>query len=121
MSDLNVESPVEIAQATIGLRHTIILGTFIVVAAVLHARLHSQPDPDSQPRYEGIVVGQILVKEQSSVAHHKCNGFKIECYDAFVIVHVDKTKEPSWTGDYVLTFPWSKIEHLVMSNPEPQS
>jgi hypothetical protein len=98
-----------------GLTNTLTLGIFIVVAAVSHALLSTRMVAATPPLRVDTVVGDILVREQVGVAHHKCNGFKIECYESFVVVYVDKKKEPSWTGNYVLTFPWSKIEHLTMA------
>jgi hypothetical protein len=53
--------------------------------------------------------------------HHKCNVFKIECCESFVAVYVEKEKEPTWTCNVVITFPWSKNEHLTMAGQRTKS
>ncbi len=103
------------------LRNTIILGIFIVIAAVSHAAIGFKAVTTSEPLYVGTVDGEILVDEQGGVAHTKCNGFRIECFESFVVVYVDRTKEPSWSGDYVLTYPWSRIVHLTLADPKRES
>ena len=89
----------------------IILGLLILVAAIAHA-LMSTDRP--VPIQKGRIVGEVWKQEANGVAHLKCNGFKVECYESLVVIHVDKTKEPTWTGNYVLTIPWEKIEYLTL-------
>lgn len=89
----------------------VILGLFILVAALAHALVaKNQPAPIRR----GTVVGEVLKQESDGIAHLRCNGFKAECYESLVVIHVDKAKEPTWTGNYILTIPWSKIEHLTL-------
>ena len=96
----------------------LVLGMFILVAAIGHALVSktcSEPIQTIQkPIQTGYVLGEVWKKEPNGIAHLKCNGFKVECYESFVVIHVDKSKEPTWTDDYVLTIPWSKIENLTM-------
>ena len=89
----------------------IIIGACIVVAAITHALLR-QDRP--MPIQTGYAQGEIWKKESDGIAHLKCNGFKVECYESFVVVHIDKEKEPTWTDNYVLTIPWDKIERLTL-------
>jgi hypothetical protein len=121
MSDTNSTQSASRSPQSLALTNTVILGVFIVVAAASHALLSSRIVATAPPLYVDTVVGEILVREQGGVAHHKCNGFKIECYESFVVIYVDKEKEPSWTGNYVLTYPWSKIEHLTMAGQKTNS
>jgi hypothetical protein len=82
---------------------------FILVAAMAHAFVSkSRPTPI----HTGYVQGEVWVREANGIAHEKCNGFKVECYDSVVVVYIDKKKEPTWTGNYVKVIPWSKIELL---------
>jgi hypothetical protein len=121
MSDTNSTQSASRSPQSLALTNTVILGIFIVVAAASHALLSSRVVATTPPLHADTVVGEILVREQGGVAHHKCNGFKIECYESFVVIYVDKEKEPSWTGNYVLTYPWSKIEHLTMAGKKTNS
>ncbi len=89
----------------------LVLGMFILVAATGHALLSKTR---AVPIHIGFVQGEVWKEEANGIAHLKCNGFKVECYESFVVIHVDKSKEPTWTDDYVLTIPWSKIERLTM-------
>ncbi len=68
----------------------------------------------SKPLHVGYVQGDIQLREANGIATEKCNGFKVECYDTFVVIYVDRKKEPTWTDNYVLTIPWSKIESLTL-------
>ena len=96
-------------------KQSLILGAFIVVAAILHALLSAE---HPQPLHVGTVSGEIHVRrDANSVAHLKCSGFKIECHESFVVVYVDKEKEPTWTANFVKTIPWSKIEYLTLAPP----
>lgn len=117
MSDSTMNLPTSISPALFPLKSTVIFGLFIIVAAVAHAMITSRVSTTVGPLHVGVVVGDVLVREQGSVAHHKCNGCRIECYDSFVVVYIDRIKVPSWTGDYVLMYPWSKIEHLTLADP----
>jgi hypothetical protein len=90
---------------------SIVLGIFVLVAAIGHALL-VRPTP--RALVSGYVQGDVWKQEGNGIAKLKCNGFKVELYEAFVVIHVDKSKEPTWTGDYVLTIPWNKIENLTM-------
>jgi hypothetical protein len=90
----------------------IILGVFILISTLGHALLVK---PVVKPLATGFIQGDVLKVEGNGVAHLKCNGFKAELYDSFVVIHVDNIKEPTWTGNYVLTIPWSKIENLSLS------
>ena len=121
MSDTNSTQSASRSPQPLALTNTMILGVFIVIAAASHALLSSRVVATTPPLHVDTVVGEILVREQGGVAHHKCNGFKIECYESFVVIYVDKEKEPSWTGNYVLTYPWSKIEHLTMAGQKTNS
>ena len=89
----------------------IILGVFILISTVCHALLVK---PNQQPLTSGYIQGEVWKHEPNGVAKMKCNGFKVDLYDAFVVIHVDKNKEPTWTGNYVLTVPWNKIERLTL-------
>jgi hypothetical protein len=62
----------------------------------------------------GYIQGDLLKREQNGISHSKCDGFKVECYESFVVVYVDSAKQPTWTGNYVLTIPWNKIEHMTL-------
>ena len=89
----------------------IVLGVFILIAAIGHALLvRSTP----KALASGYVQGEVWKQELNGIAKLKCNGFKVDLYDAFVVIHVDKSKEPTWTGNYILTIPWNKIEYLTM-------
>ena len=113
-SDLTVLSSPQIVR----LRNTITLGVFIVAAAVSHAAISSRTVATSKPLYVGTVFGEIHISEREGViSHHKCDGCRIECYESFVVVYVDRTKVPNWTGNYVLPSPWSKIAHLTLADP----
>jgi len=89
----------------------IIIGACILVAAITHALLRPNRP---MPIQTGYSQGEIWKQEAAGIAHLKCNGFRVECYESFVVVHVDKEKEPTWTDNYVLTIPWDKIEHLTL-------
>jgi hypothetical protein len=81
----------------------------------------SQTQSEPRPLRVGYIQGDLLIREANGIAHSKCDGFRVECYETFVVVHVDRTKQPTWTGNYVLTIPWSKIEHMTLqpAGPEP--
>ena len=89
----------------------VLLGILIGAAVIGHALLmRSAP----KALVSGFIAGDVWKEESDGISKLKCNGYKAELYDAFVVIYVDKSKEPTWTGDYVLTIPWSKIEHLSL-------
>ena len=92
-------------------KSAIIIGVLIVIAAIAHSTIRRGT---REPVHVGYVAGDILTREQNGIAHLKCNGFKVECYDSFILVYVDKSKEPTWTDNYVLAIPWNKVEHLAL-------
>lgn len=97
-------------------KQSLILGAFILVAAISHALLGAERP---QPLHVGVVSGDIEVRrDPTSVVHLKCDGCKIECYESFVMVYVDKEKAPTWNANFVKTIPWSKIEYLTLAPPE---
>lgn len=97
--------------------HVILLGAFMVVAAVAHALLA----PSSRPLQVGTIVGELHVREANGIAHLKCNDCRVECYESFVVVYIDREKQPTWTGNYIKTIPWSKIEHMTLADPNAKS
>ena len=94
----------------------VVLGFFILISSVCHALLVK---PTPTPLTTGYIQGEVWKQERDGIAKLKCNGFKAELYGSFVIIHVDRTKEPTWTDNYVLTIPWDKLEQLTML-PEGQ-
>lgn len=89
----------------------IILGVFILISTLCHALL-VRPNP--KPLASGHIQSEVWKQETDGIAKLKCNGFQADLYDTFVVIHVDKSKEPTWTDNYVLTVPWNKIERLTM-------
>jgi hypothetical protein len=81
--------------------------------------LFSQKGSGPGPLHVGYIQGDVLIREQNGIAHLKCDGFKVECYDSFVVIHVDRAKQPTWTGNYVLTIPWNKIEYMTLQPDRP--
>lgn len=99
--------------------HAWIIAIAILAGAALHpVLLLIAPAPAPAPLHVGYVQGEIHRREASGVAHLKCHGFRVELYDAFVLVFVDKSKEPTWTDNYVLTIPWDQVEHMTLRPPE---
>lgn len=90
----------------------IILGSFLLVAIICHALLTKHND---KPRVIGFIQGEVWKHEGNGIAKLKCNGFKAELYDNFVLIHVDKSKKPSWTVNHTITLPWNKIEYLTLA------
>ncbi len=115
MSDTKSHQPANGSTHFSGLANTVILGIFIVLAAASHSLLSSSIAATVPPLHVDTVIGEIHVREQGGVVHHKCNGFRIECHESFVVIYVDKQKEPTWTTNVVLIYPWSRIEHLTMA------
>jgi hypothetical protein len=104
--------------AEIARRRTIIaaaLGAFVVGLAWF---LTALAPPAPRPIREGYGVGAISVREKDYTTELKCNGCKVECFDRFVVVHVDKAKEPTWIDNYIKVIPWDKIDSLtLLPNP----
>jgi hypothetical protein len=99
------------------LRHALVVGTFMVIAAVLHACI-SGGSASATPLHVGTILGDVHVRSSpTSVSHHKLGGCRIECFESFVVVYIDKEKQPTWTGNYVKTIPWSKIEYITLADP----
>jgi hypothetical protein len=91
----------------------IILGVSILMAAISHGLLvRSAP----KALISGHIAGEVKVlkREPGGISNYNCNGFKAELYDAFVVIHVDKSRESTWTGNYILTIPWNQIESLTL-------
>lgn len=96
------------------LRSVCVLGACLIIAAVLHARL-PRSSSTSQPIHRGTVVGDVHVRESSTrVSHLKLGGCRAECYETFVVLYIDKSKQPTWTGNFIKVIPWTKIEHLTL-------
>lgn len=89
----------------------IAIGACLVIAAILHALISSGYHG---PIKTGYAQGEILRMDHNEISHLKCNGCKVECYDSFIVVYIDREKEPSWTDNYLLTIPWDKVEHLTL-------
>ncbi|MHC4406489.1 MAG: hypothetical protein ACYTG0_43240 [Planctomycetota bacterium] len=98
--------------------HAWIIAIAILAGAALHPVLSLiVPTPAPAPLHVGYVQGEIHRREANGVAHLKCDGFRVEIYDTFILVFVDKSKEPTWTSDYVLTIPWHQVEHMTLMPP----
>jgi hypothetical protein len=96
-------------------RQALIIGLCVLVAAAGHTAVTAfVPEPKPRPLSEGYGVGSMAVREKDAVAELKFNGCKVECYDQFVVVHIDKAREPTWTGNYIKVIPWEKIEHMTL-------
>lgn len=98
------------------LRQVIVFGTFVVIAAVLHACLSG--GRELMPLHVGTILGDVHVRSSpTSVSHLKLGGCEVECFESFVVVYIDSEKQPTWTGNYVKTIPWSKIEYMTLADP----
>ncbi len=97
-------------------RSAAVLGCLLLAAALLHAGLSAVCSrPAAKPLHTGSVQGDIVYRiNANTTGTHKANGFRVECYDTFVIVYVDKQKEPTWTDNYVLVLPWHQIESMTL-------
>ena len=121
MTDPVDSSAVDNAQNTLTTHNAIFLGTLIFIAAVSHALISRTSGTATQPLFVGTISGELLVRETNGVAQLKCNGFKIGCYESFAVVYVDREKEPTWTGNFVKTIPWSKIEYMTLADPNSRT
>ena len=114
MSDQAETTPPLAPRLPRDLRSVCVLGACLIIAAVLHARLQRSSSP-SQPIHSGTVVGDVHVRESPTrVSHLKLGGCRAECYETFVILYIDKSKQPTWTGNFIKVVPWSKVEHLTL-------
>lgn len=114
MADTPETMPTAEARPRQDLRSVCVLGACLIIAAVLHAWL-PRSSGTSQPIHIGTVVGDVHVRERPTrVSHLKLGGCRAECYETFVILYIDKSKQPTWTGNYVKVVPWSKVEHLTL-------
>lgn len=97
-------------------RSAVIIGVFVLLASGLHAGITSlRPPPAPRPLHAGYVSGDITYRiDASTTGRHKANGCRVEGYDTFVLVYIDRQKVPTWTGNDVLPIPWGRIEHLTL-------
>ena len=97
-------------------RSATVLGVFILIAALTHVGVSSVlPRAGPKPLHVGYVEGDITYRiNPTTTGHHKVNGCKVECYENFVVVYVDKAKEPTWHDNYVLTIPWRNVESMLL-------
>ena len=97
-------------------RSVVVIGCFLLAAFALHAGLSAVwPRGAARPLHVGHVQGDIVYRiNASTTGVHKANGCRVECYEAFVLVYVDKSKEPTWTDNYVLSIPWRQIESMTL-------
>src|SRR5262245_25453713 len=96
-------------------RSAVVLGCFLVAASVLHVGLSAAWPWAAKPLRTGYVSGDIVYRiDATATGTHKADGFRVACYDAFVLVYVDKAKQPTWTGNYVLAIPWHRVESLTL-------
>ena len=93
-----------------------VLGGFVLAASLLHVGLSAiWPRPEARPLHAGYVQGDIVYRvNATATGTHKADGLRVECYDAFVLVYVDKQKQPTWTDNYVLAIPWHQVESLTL-------
>jgi hypothetical protein len=96
-----------------------IIAGAILLGAILHAGIPLVIGPRPQaPLHVGYVAGDIMVREgPNSTAKEQCNGCRVECYETFVLVYINRQKVPTWTDNYVLSIPWSKIEYMSLMPP----
>ncbi|MBW3542314.1 MAG: hypothetical protein KY476_18765 [Planctomycetes bacterium] len=97
--------------------HAWIIAAAIVVAAALFTVLPLVMPASAAPLHVGHIQGELLRREGTATAHLKCDGFRVELYDTFILVFVDKSKEPTWTDNYVLPIPWEQVEHMSLMPP----
>jgi hypothetical protein len=97
-------------------RSAVILGGLVLAAAALHAGLSAAwPRASAWPLHAGYVQGDIIYRiNPTTTGAHKADGFRVECYDEFILVYVDKRAQPTWTDDYVLAIPWDRVESLTL-------
>jgi hypothetical protein len=97
-------------------RSTIVLAICVVFSALGHGLLvkPSSTAIKPVPLVSGSIQGEVWKREGDGITKLRCNGFHAELFDRFVVIHVDHRKEPTWTDNYVLTMPWSKVERLTL-------
>ena len=97
-------------------RSAVVLGVFILIAALAHVGLPSVlPRAGPKPWHVGRVQGDIVYRiDPTKTSLYKANGCKVECYDNFVVVYVEKALKPTWTDNYVLTIPWRQVEGMTL-------
>jgi hypothetical protein len=97
-------------------RAAVVVGVFVLLAAGLHAGLFTLlPRPAPRPLHTGHVAGDITYRiDANTTGVHKVDGCRVELYDTFVLVHIDKQKAPTWTDNYTLTIPWHRIENMTL-------
>jgi hypothetical protein len=98
------------------IRSATVIGVFILAAALSHAVITSTlRRPGQKPLHVGHVSGEIVYRiEPASTGRYKADGCKVECYESFAVVYLDRAKEPTWTGNYVLMIPWQRIESMML-------
>ncbi|MBX6313055.1 MAG: hypothetical protein IRY99_09100 [Isosphaeraceae bacterium] len=93
-----------------------LLGAVSVGTIWLMTALASKSAP--RPIREGYGVGSMTIQEKDYFTEPKCNGCKVECFDRFVVVYIDKSKEPTWADSYIKVIPWEKVESMTLLPPE---
>jgi hypothetical protein len=95
-------------------RSAVIIGVFVLLAVVVHAGVTAlQPKP--RPLHTARVSGAITYRiDANTTSQHKADGCRVELYDTFVLVYIDKQKAPTWTDNYVLAIPCRQIENLTL-------
>ena len=94
-----------------------ILGGVSVGIIWLVAAIAQGPDP--KPICEGYGVGSMTIREKDYFTELKFDGCEVECFDRFVVIHIDKAREPTWTDNYIKVVPWEKVEHMTLLPHEP--
>lgn len=100
-------------------RAAAVLGSFILVAVMVHVgnTIFLPPSP-VRSSYSGHIQGDVTYRiSPTTTGTHKLDGCKVECFDQFVVVYVDKVKQPTWTDNYVLILPWSQLDGLTLQPP----
>jgi hypothetical protein len=77
------------------------------------------PDHNLKPIVTGYGVGSISVREKDYTTELKCDGCKVECFDRFVVITIDRTKEPTWTDNFTKVIPWDKIDSITLRAQQP--
>ncbi len=106
-----------------GTKQALVLGVCLIVAAIGHSVASTLLAGRSPLAVrEGYATSSLHVQEIEGISELKCKGCKVECFDRFVVVYVDRAREPTWTGNYILVIPWDKIKspHLTLLPHPPQ-
>ena len=94
-------------------RSAVIVGVFVLLAVGLHAGISALRPP--RPLHTGHVNGDIVYRiDTNTTGRHKVNGCRVELYDTFVVVYIDKQMAPTWNDNFVLPIPWRQIEHMML-------